>query len=153
RVEGTPQGLTVDRHYLALGLLVEGSDPLDEAVVELTGIEQLEYPGEGVVGWDAIGELQEGLQPLSFGPAVGGDLDSGLAAGDSAAEGDDEDLDQSVLRVAGLAAGVGEVAEVGQDRGRSRTGHAGDSLVWIGDGPSSGRLVAASSVPEIPLPR
>ena len=151
RVEGAPQGLAVDRHDLPPGQLVEGPDPGDEAVVELAGIEQLEDAGEGVVGRDAIGELQEGLQPLALGPAVGGDLDGGLAAGDGAAEGDDEDIDQAMLLIPSLTAGVGQVAEVVQDRGRGGTGHARNSWVWIGDGPSSGRLVADSSVPEIPL--
>jgi hypothetical protein len=59
--------------------------------------------------------------------------------------------DESVLLILGLAAGVGQVAEERQDRGR-RTGlHAGSSWEWIGDGPSPGRRVADPSIPEIPL--
>src|SRR5262249_1141962 len=72
-------------------------------------------------------------------------------AGDGAEEGDAQDIDQAMLRIAGLTAGVRQVAEVVQDRGRGGTGHARDSWMWIGDGPSSGHQVAASSVPEIPL--
>jgi hypothetical protein len=56
-----------------------------------------------------------------------------------------------MLPIAGLAAGVGQVAEVGQDRGRGRTGQARISWVKIGDGPCSGRRVAGSSVAEITL--
>src|SRR5262249_19628064 len=78
-----------------------------EAVVELASIEQLEHAGEGVVGRDAIGELEEGLQPLVLGAAVGGDLDGGVAAGGGAAQRDDEDIDQEMLLIASLTAGVG----------------------------------------------
>ena len=64
---------------------------------------------------DALEEFQEGLQPLGFGPAVGGDLDSGVAAGD---------VPQRAMTLISIDRcfllrvwrwGGGQVVEVGQD--------------------------------------
>jgi len=51
----------------------------------------------------------------------------------------------------GVAAGVGKVVEVGQDRGGRRGVHAGTSVGWISHGPSPGRVISHPKVPEIPL--
>ena len=62
------QGLAVDRH-LARHQVGHGGHPTPEAGLELHGVDQGEEAAEGVVGGDAVGQLQEAAQPLQLGVA------------------------------------------------------------------------------------
>jgi hypothetical protein len=110
--------------------------------VEPAGVQELEDSGEGIVGRDAVGQFQEGLQPGFLGPSIGLDLNVGLAAGDDAAE-DDEDIDESVLPVGGCSGGRTDrgslsgsrtvLARPGGERvtaGRVRALPAGSAPLW-----------------------
>jgi hypothetical protein len=78
---------------------VKGLNPRDESGVELPGIEQLEDAAQGIMGRDAVGEFQEGFQPVELLLAVGFDLDGRIAAGDDATEGEDEEIDEVMFLV------------------------------------------------------
>ena len=77
---------------------------------------------EGVVGGDAVGQVEEAGEP---GPAVEAEFvdgGEGVGPGEDAADGDEDDVDQGVLAGA-LDARVLEVLEVVVERGGSVAGH------------------------------
>jgi hypothetical protein len=67
------------------------------------------------VGGDAVGQGEEGLQPVLAAPAEGGDLLEVI----DATEGDHDDVDQQV-QLAVVEAGVAETGEIALNRDRRR---------------------------------
>ena len=110
-VEGAPEGLAVDGDDLPLGRLVQRLDPAEEAPLELVGVEPREEAAEGVVRGDAVGQGQEGLQPVVLGLAEVLDVVPGVGPGDDGADGDGHDVEQFVEPGA-VDAGVGQFGEV-----------------------------------------
>ena len=82
------------------------------------GIEAGQDAAEGVVGGDAVGQVEVAGEPV---PAVAAELVDGgerVGPGEDAADGDEDDVDQGVLAGA-LDARVLEVLEVPLEGGRS----------------------------------
>jgi len=52
-----------------VGGLLQRPDPAEEGVPEFVGVEAGEDPGDGVVRGDAVGQGQEGLEPVVLGTA------------------------------------------------------------------------------------
>jgi hypothetical protein len=93
-VERASQGLSVDGDDLTLGRLVQRLDPAEEAPLELVGVEPLEEAAERVVGRDAMGQVQERLQPVVLDLSKVLDLVSGVRPGNDGAEGDGHDIEE-----------------------------------------------------------
>ena len=110
-VEGAPEGLAVDGDDLALGRFVQRLDPTKEAPLELGGVKPLEEAAVGVVTGDAVGQVQEGLEPVVLGLAEVLDVVPGVGPGDDGADGDGDDVEQFV-EAGAVDAGVGQVGEV-----------------------------------------
>jgi len=96
-----PHGLAVDGDELAR-VAASPLEPGDEDGLEGVGVDGGEDAVEGVVGGDAVGQLQEGAEEVlvEFGPV--GDLEEVVAAGEGAAEAEDEDILEPVLEVGAL---------------------------------------------------
>jgi hypothetical protein len=92
-VEGASKGLAVDGDDLPLGRLVQRLDPAQEALLELVGVEPLEEAAEGVMRGDAVGQVQEGLEPVVLGVAEVLDVVPGVGPGDDGADGDGDDVE------------------------------------------------------------
>ncbi len=91
----------------AKGLAVEGDDlggqdlchrfhPALEAAPKLDGIEGGKDPVEGVMGGNAMRQVQEGGEPLRFGFSEQLDAIPALGAANDGADGDDDDTEQRV---------------------------------------------------------
>src|SRR3954453_10725190 len=61
---GAPNGLAVDRHYLAFDLTRQGLCPARKATLKRVRIDQHEDPPERIMRGDTIRQGQEGLQPI-----------------------------------------------------------------------------------------
>jgi hypothetical protein len=88
--------------------------------LERAGVQALEDALEGVVRRDAVGQRQEGPQPVQALLAESGDLLPVVGAGDDGAQGDGDDVEQQVAG-APLHARVfqrREAAKDGEGRGR-----------------------------------
>ena len=62
-VEGTADGLAIDRHDLALDAITKQAGPGREAGLERVRVDEHEHPPEGIVRRDAVGQGKEGLEP------------------------------------------------------------------------------------------
>src|SRR5205823_5282754 len=62
----TAQRLAVNGHLLQPQLFANFDHPVPEALRELLRIEQLEHPTERVVRGNAVGQLQERLEPVDL---------------------------------------------------------------------------------------
>ena len=67
-----------------------------EAVLRLRRVQPSKDSAEGVVARDAVGQLQEGLQPGQLAPAEAVDVDPGTAAADGGTDGDGRNVRQLV---------------------------------------------------------
>ena len=56
--------LAVGRHDFIRGCDSDRLHPLDESFVESRGNDQRKDPGKGIVGWDAVFQLEKGLEPI-----------------------------------------------------------------------------------------
>ena len=84
----------------------ELAHPVAHGPFEGVRIQQGKDPGEGIVTGRAAFEGDDGAQPRGF---IGGEIGhilEGIAAGEQAAEGDEEQIGEGVLRAA-LVAGIG----------------------------------------------
>ena len=116
-LEAVAKALAIDGHELAAGELDHRGHPLLEAAIEGPGVQATEDIAEGVVGGDAVGQVQEGLQPGEPGPAILGHGGPAVGPTDHREEGDGEEIDQFVAAVG--ASGVGHCFEgAGNLRGR-----------------------------------
>ncbi len=95
--------------------------PVAHGPFEGVRIEQGKDPGEGIVtGRDAF-EGDDGAKPRGFIPGEIGHVLEGIAAGEQAAEGDEEQIGEGVLRAA-LVAGIGNQPQRMIQQGRWREG-------------------------------
>ena len=92
--------------------------PIQQALLEGLRVEGVEEALEGVVGGDAIGQLQEGLEPVPAVVAEGLDALPVVGVGDDGTDGDGDDVQQEVLAAVD-AAGILERAEVPPQAERS----------------------------------
>ena len=99
---------------------MQGLDPAEEAALELVGVEPLEEAAEGVVGGDAVGQVEERLEPVVLDLAEVLDVVPGVGPGDDGADGDGDDVEEFVESGA-VDAGVGQLGEV-----------VGDGEFWVG---------------------
>jgi hypothetical protein len=88
----TTQRFAVDGRVLDPQSLLDRLHPVPEADLERLRLEPVEDALEGVMRGDAVGQLQETLQPVATLAAERLDVLPVLGAGDDGAEGDDEDV-------------------------------------------------------------
>src|SRR5262249_12729554 len=101
--------------------------PTQEALLERRRVEAGQDAGEGVVGRDAVGQVEVAGEPL---PPVAPELvggGEGVGPGEHATDGAEEDGDQG-KPARPLDPLVVEVTEVVVERGRSVTGHG--PITW-----------------------
>lgn len=90
-----PSGrLPINDHHFTRQLFSDGLDPGYEAVLHLRWVEADENIAEGVVGWDAVGQFQEGLKPGQLALAEELDMHPRIGAADGGASGDGNDVHQ-----------------------------------------------------------
>jgi hypothetical protein len=107
-------GLAIHGDDLTRRDLMDGLDPTEEALDELVAVEQGEDPADGVVRGDAIGQLQELLQPVPFGVPELLHGDEVVGAGDHGTDGKEQDVAEFVALTAfdaGVLHGVEVVKE------------------------------------------
>src|SRR5215217_1833029 len=110
-IERAPERLAINGDHLALKAVHEGADPGREPALEGIGIDEHEHAPEGIVRWNAVGQVQEGAQPRQFAAAVEGDVVPALGTGDHGADRNHQNVDQAVLDFA-LAARVLNTTEM-----------------------------------------
>ena len=108
---GTTQRLAVDGHDLSVDLLHDRPNPGAETVLEMLGRQPGEDPTEGIVGRNAVGQGQEGFQPIVFGLPKLGNRHPTVGSTDRAADGDDQDIDEPMGFVA-VDTGIGELGKM-----------------------------------------
>src|SRR5271168_5083514 len=86
------QRLAVDGHVLDPQGFLDRLNPVSETGLEDRGVEPVEDALEGVVRGDAVGQLEEPLQPVATLASKGLDVLPVLGAGDDGAERDDQDV-------------------------------------------------------------
>src|SRR4051812_22364930 len=111
----TAQGLAIDGNLRKTHGLVQCLHPRAKTTLESLRIEPVKNPLEGVMGRNAIGQCQESLQPVQAAASESGDLLPIIAATNHAAEGDGDDIDET-MHPAALDPGVLELAEILLDR-------------------------------------
>ena len=116
---GAAGGLAVQRDDLAVQALAQGLGPVGEGLGEGGGVEGLEEPVEGVVAGDAVGQAQEGLEPLLAGLPEVFHVIEALAADQQGAEGDGQEVGEFVF-LGAFHAGIGQAGEDGNEAGRVR---------------------------------
>ncbi|MBL8799001.1 MAG: hypothetical protein JNM56_34265 [Planctomycetia bacterium] len=109
-IEGTAQRLAIDGEDAAGGGLDQGIDPLVKALLKGGRVEEGEDAPQGVMGGDAMGQSQEGLQPVELAVAILFDLDPGIGPGDDRTDGQAQDVPEIVV-AAMFPAWVVEVGE------------------------------------------
>jgi len=104
-LEAVAKALAIDGHELAAGELDHRGHPLLEAAFEGLGVQSGKDIAEGVVGGDAVGQVQEGPQPGELGPAILWHCGPAVGPGHHREQGDGEDIDQVVAAVGGTRIG------------------------------------------------
>jgi hypothetical protein len=92
-VGGAAERLAVDGDQAILGDLLHRPDPAQQALLEGAGIESCQDASQGVVGGDALAQVEVTSEPVA---AVGGefvDRGEGVGPGQHAADGDEDDID------------------------------------------------------------
>src|SRR3954464_10405169 len=97
---GAPNGLAVDRHYLAFDLTRQGLCPARKATLERVRIDQHEDPSERIVRGDTVRQVQEGLQPSLLAAPVKFDVLPAFRASNHRAYRDHENVDQPMIALA-----------------------------------------------------
>jgi hypothetical protein len=98
--------------------------PAPQASQELPRVEQAEDTAERIVRRNAVRQLQEAAEPLAFRPTKGGDFDPGVAAAQTRAQGDDDDVDQA-MQPGSIQAWIGQRRKMAKhgNSGHCRHGH------------------------------
>ena len=95
-VVGTPYRLAVAGHHFPGDQVGHRLGPGHEALLELLRVQPGADVAEGVVGRDAVGQFQEGLEPFQIALAEQFDVDPGVGAADDGADGNCNDVQQLV---------------------------------------------------------
>jgi len=93
-------------HYVLTGRR-EGRQPPVGAREQATRLEPAEDAAEGVVGGNAVRQVEELAEEVELGPAVPLDLGPPVGPGQGAAQGQDDDVDERVVPAA-FDAGIGQ---------------------------------------------
>src|SRR5262245_31166121 len=104
------QGLSVDSDVPKSQRFAEGVQPLDERLLQRHGVEAIKDPLEGVMGRDAVRQLQEALEPVFAAASEGSQVNPGVGPGDNGTKGHDDDVEEQVT-LAAVDAWVFEAAE------------------------------------------
>src|SRR6516165_2609666 len=104
------QSLSVDSDVPNTQRFVEGVQPLDESLLQRHGVEAIKDPLEGVMGGDAVGQLQEALEPVLAAAGEGSHVNPSVGPGDNGTKGHDDDVEEQVT-LAAVDAWVFEAAE------------------------------------------
>ncbi|PNW63844.1 UNVERIFIED_CONTAM: hypothetical protein BEN50_24770 [Euhalothece sp. KZN 001] len=131
-VEAAPQRLAVHGDQPPGGVPSDRLRPRDEASLERVGVERGEHAADRVVAGDAVGQVEEGLEPVVLGLAEAFDVGGSLGAADHREEAEGEDVCKAVHDVV-PGPGVGQVAKIAQQIARgvgfhARTPYGG---VWV----------------------
>lgn len=118
---GAPHGFPVDVHARLVGRRHRGVGrpllhPLGECLHERLRRHCGEHTPERVVGRDAVLQLKQRLEEVSFAVPEMLHVGEGFAAADHTAELDREDVDQTVPEVRILSSRVVDLIEVGHKR-------------------------------------
>src|SRR4051794_27097921 len=97
---GAPDGLAVDRHYLALDLARQRLCPTCEAALERVRIDQHEDSPERIVRGDTVRQVQKSLQPSLLAAPVKLDVLPAFRASDDRTHRDHENVDQPMIALA-----------------------------------------------------
>ena len=92
----TAHRFSINSDYLASGHFTDRLYPFQKAVLELLGIQERENPAEGIVGRDAVGQLQKSLQPLFFGFTEYLQVNPAIRSTDNTTNGDGHNVDELV---------------------------------------------------------
>ena len=96
-ISGPAESLAVDRHDAVLGQFLHSLDPAQQALLERRGVEPGQDAPEGVLRGDAIAQVEVAGEPA---PPVAGELvdpRDRVGAGEDAADGHEDDIDQRML--------------------------------------------------------
>ena len=138
-LEAVAKALAIDGHELAAGELDHRGHPLLEAAFEGLGVQAAKDIAEGVVGGDAMGQVQEGPQPGELGPAILWHCGPAVGPGHHREQGDGEAIDQPVAAIG--ASGVEHCFIKGEGNLRGRLGvHAKAPFQSQGSSVSSAKL-------------
>ena len=107
----TAQGLAVDGDEFTAVVPAQTLGPLDEEVVELLGIDQTEDIAKGVVGRNAVVEIQMLLEPRSAGLPKLFKLSKRVGSRKHGAQGDEENFAQGIVS-AGRSPRVGHLLQL-----------------------------------------
>lgn len=109
-VVAAPQVLAVNGDDLAFGKFSDALNPIEEALLEGVWINPGEHVADGVVRGNAVGQLQEALEPVVLGAAKLFDADEGIGPADDRTDGQGEDVFEQV-ELGALDAGILDVGE------------------------------------------
>src|ERR1700687_6298000 len=91
-----PRGLAIDCDETAERGLGNALDPVEEAMLQGLRIEQSEDAIKRVMGGNAVGQFEKGLQPIQFTEAIVGHVHPGIGAGDDSKDGNGDDVPEVV---------------------------------------------------------
>ena len=91
-----------------------GPDPVQEASLELIGVEDPEHPPKRVVRRNAVGQIEKRGKPGPFAAAKLGYGDPIIGASDDGADGDRQDRHQ-IVRFRALKSGIPQVGKMGRN--------------------------------------
>ena len=114
-------GFTIDRNHIAMHLL-DGLHPGHEAVLKLGRVNPGKHPTKGVVGRNAVGEIEKGAQPRLFEAAKFGDGDPAIGPTDNRRERNHDDIEQRMVAGA-LLAGIIDGGKVRPNGKITQQGH------------------------------
>jgi hypothetical protein len=108
---GAAQGLAVDGNLLQPQTFPQGPHPIGKAVAKEPGRQPSKEAFEGVMGRNAVGQSQEGAQPVLAFAAKQSNLLPVAGPADDGAQGDGHDVRQEV-ELAAVDTGVGQFAKM-----------------------------------------
>jgi len=119
---GASERFAIDGDVSQAKVSSQGLNPVVEAGLEGLGVKAFKDALEGIMGRDAVGQLEEGCQPGAASPRKGNHLLPIIGISNDGTDGDDDDVEQEVsLEV--LTPRVAESAKEPSD-GESGHGHA-----------------------------
>src|SRR5262249_60541704 len=108
---GRTQGLAVDGDVIDPQDADTGVQPAPQAEIQAARGQRGEEAGEGAARGHAVGQVEEGLQPVEAFLGESDDLVPVVGAGDGGAQGDGDDAEQGVVFVTVATARVAQLGE------------------------------------------